>query len=499
MTEMYSDKSATKPIEQVLSGKIQKFSEIVECLKLSPKTCFRFVDLSGVDFGDADLAGYDFTGSDLRGADLTNSRILGAILPDGETIESLNPMQSYRVFSNEFDETIDILSLCEYEDAKRMDLLLKNQASYEYINSISPDGIDASQLAITFLADCSGSMRGEKIVHTMITLQILAKKLETIGASVEVLGFTTRAWKGGRTREKWVKAGKPSNPGRLNDLRHLIIKPFEQSFASRELAFSVPAREGILKENIDGEAIFWAFRRLVEQVHEERCLFVVSDGASVDDSTLSTNPESFLTDNLKSVVRWIEKDQLVKIGAVGIGFDVTRYYSVSRGASNVATLPSAIIEALNELIPSLSMTFKNNESVNIEPYLKDIDFTGSKRSKKKPSNLREYCRHAELPFPEDYKFFMESWGREARHSLSVVQKDFPELSLETQLDKLSSIRRYNKEAKRFKALLTVANMAQLDGYINLDADDFRPSNNLYVKLLGVRYILAPAFKDELKK
>ncbi len=179
---------------------------------------------------------------------------------------------------------------------------------------------------VSLLIDNSGSMRGRPITVAAMSADILARTLERCGVKVEILGFTTRAWKGGEAREKWVEAGKPKNPGRLNDLRHIVYKPADAPWRRARRNLGLMLREGLLKENIDGEALLWAHTRLLGRPEQRRILMVISDGAPVDDATLSANPGNYLEKHLRDVIDWIEAFSPVELTAIGIGHDVTRYY-----------------------------------------------------------------------------------------------------------------------------------------------------------------------------
>ena len=180
---------------------------------------------------------------------------------------------------------------------------------------------------VTLLIDNSGSMRGRPITVAAMSADILARTLERCGVKVEILGFTTRAWKGGQSREQWLAAGKPASPGRLNDLRHIVYKSADAPWRRARKGLGLMLREGLLKENIDGEALLWAHERLLGRPEQRRILVVISDGAPVDDSTLSVNPGNYLERHLREVIRWIETTSPVQLLAIGIGHDVTRYYS----------------------------------------------------------------------------------------------------------------------------------------------------------------------------
>ncbi len=185
---------------------------------------------------------------------------------------------------------------------------------------------DFRDTVVTLLIDNSGSMRGRPITVAAMSADILARTLERCGVKVEILGFTTRAWKGGQSREKWLTSGKPANPGRLNDLRHVIYKPADAPWRRARKSLGLMLREGLLKENIDGEALLWAHERLLARAEQRRILMVISDGAPVDDSTLSVNPGNYLERHLREVIDWIETASPVELLAIGIGHDVTRYY-----------------------------------------------------------------------------------------------------------------------------------------------------------------------------
>ena len=183
---------------------------------------------------------------------------------------------------------------------------------------------------VSLLIDNSGSMRGRPITVAAMSADILARTLERCGVKVEILGFTTRAWKGGQSREQWLAAGKPANPGRLNDLRHIIYKPADAPWRRARKNLGLMLREGILKENIDGEALLWAHNRLLPRTEERKIMMVISDGAPVDNSTLSVNPGNYLERHLRDVIDWIETRSPVELIAIGIGHDVTRYYRKRR-------------------------------------------------------------------------------------------------------------------------------------------------------------------------
>jgi cobaltochelatase CobT len=202
---------------------------------------------------------------------------------------------------------------------------------------------------VTLLIDNSGSMRGRPISIAAMSADILARTLERCGVKVEILGFTTRAWKGGKSREAWIADGKPANPGRLNDLRHIIYKPADMPYRRARKNLGLMLREGLLKENIDGEALMWAHQRLLGRTEERRVLMVISDGAPVDDSTLSVNPGNYLERHLRDVIEYIETKSAVELVAIGIGHDVTRYYRRAVTLVDAEQLGGTMMEQLADL------------------------------------------------------------------------------------------------------------------------------------------------------
>ncbi|MDA0782866.1 MAG: hypothetical protein PQ612_09180 [Rickettsiales bacterium] len=202
---------------------------------------------------------------------------------------------------------------------------------------------------VTLLLDNSGSMRGRPITVAAMSAEILAKTLEACGIKVEILGFTTVEWKGGRSRRKWQDEGSPKNPGRLNDLRHIIYKSADTSWRKARKNLGVMLKEGILKENIDGEAILWAFKRLSMRPEKRRILMVISDGAPVDDSTISSNSVSYLDNHLREVIHAVEKKSDIELIAIGIGHDVNRYYSHAATIKDVDELENTMFEQLTEI------------------------------------------------------------------------------------------------------------------------------------------------------
>jgi cobaltochelatase CobT len=305
------------------------------------------------------------------------------------------PQPTYKIFTSEFDETIGAEELCEPEEltrlrgfldqqlislqgvvaklANRLQRRLMAQQNRSWHFDLDEGLLDAGRLArivanplhalsfkqesdiefrdtvVSLLLDNSGSMRGRPITVTAMCADILARTLERCGVKVEILGFTTRAWKGGQSREKWLAAGKPVNPGRLNDLRHIIYKAADMPWRRARKNLGLMMREGLLKENIDGEALLWAHERLLARSEQRRILMVISDGAPVDDSTLSVNPGNYLERHLRQVIEWIETRSPVEIIAIGIGHDVTRYYRRAVTIVDAEQLGGTMIEKLAEL------------------------------------------------------------------------------------------------------------------------------------------------------
>ena len=217
--------------------------------------------------------------------------------------------------------------------------------------------LDFKDTVVTLLIDNSGSMRGRPITIAAICADILSRTLERCSVKVEILGFTTRNWKGGKSRELWNKNGKPKSPGRLNDLRHIIYKSADTHWRQCKNNLGLMLKEGLLKENIDGEAISWAYNRLKKRKEERKILMVISDGAPVDDSTLSVNSGDFLEKHLKKMVKFIEDKTTTEILAIGIGHDVSRYYNRAIKITDVNELGDVMISQLSEL-------FKNKKDLH---------------------------------------------------------------------------------------------------------------------------------------
>ena len=302
---------------------------------------------------------------------------------------------AYRVSTTEFDEVVEAETLCEPGELSRLRtqldlqlshlqgltaklanrlqrrLLARQSRSWEFdldegildtarldrviidpLNSLSfkrETESDFRDTVVTLLIDNSGSMRGRPITVAALSADILARTLERCGVKVEILGFTTRAWKGGQSRERWLAQGKPPRPGRLNDLRHIIFKSADAPWRRARKCLGLMLREGLLKENIDGEALLWAHHRLLGRPEQRRILMVISDGAPVDDSTLSVNSGNYLERHLREVITWIEATSPIELIAIGIGHDVTRYYRRAVTIVEADQLGDAMIEKLAEL------------------------------------------------------------------------------------------------------------------------------------------------------
>jgi cobaltochelatase CobT len=205
---------------------------------------------------------------------------------------------------------------------------------------------DFRDTVVTILIDNSGSMRGRPIALAAMSADIISRTLERCGVATEILGFTTRAWKGGKSRDLWVEHGRPPEPGRLNDTRHIVYKAADAPMRRTRKNLGLMLKEGILKENIDGEALVWAYNRLAKRAEARKIMMVISDGAPVDDSTLSVNPSNILEMDLRNVIRWIESGSKVEITAIGIGHDVTRYYDRAITIADADELAKALIDQL---------------------------------------------------------------------------------------------------------------------------------------------------------
>ena len=312
-----------------------------------------------------------------------------------QTSDDGRAVDAYRVFTTAYDEVIDAADLCDPMELDRLRGLLDGQLAIlssvvsrlanklqrrllaqqnrSWIFDLVEGMLDTARLTrivtdptaplsfkaesespfrdtvVTLLLDNSGSMRGRPIMVAAVCADILARTLERCGVKVEILGFTTRAWKGGQSREAWITAGKPANPGRLNDLRHIIYKAADAPWRRAKKNLGLMMREGLLKENIDGEALLWAHDRLLARTEQRRILMVISDGSPVDDSTQSANAALYLDKHLRQVIAQIEDRSPVELLAIGIGHDVTRWYRKALTIVDVEQLAGAMTEKLAEL------------------------------------------------------------------------------------------------------------------------------------------------------
>jgi cobaltochelatase CobT len=322
------------------------------------------------------------------GADQARANALRRNWPD-------EPVTDYRPFTTRFDEMVAAAELCDEEElsrlrayldqqmmslgsvvtrlANRLQRRLMAQQARSWDFDQEEGMLDAARLArvitspghslsykieretefkdtvVSLLIDNSGSMRGRPISIAATCADVLVRTLERCGVATEILGFTTRGWKGGQSREQWLSEGRPPHPGRLNDLRHIIYKRADEPYRHSRRSLGLMMREGLLKENIDGEALLWAHGRLLARPEERRILLVISDGAPVDDSTASANGGTYLERHLRQVIGWIEGRSSIELAAIGIGHDVTRYYSRAVTIMDAEQLGGALIEQLAAL------------------------------------------------------------------------------------------------------------------------------------------------------
>ena len=303
--------------------------------------------------------------------------------------------EDYQIFTSQFDEVVNAIDLATPEEAQRLrqqldqlisphqttigklanrlQRLLQAQQNRSWHYNLEEGLLDTAQLhriisrpgdplsfkqeseskfkdtVVSLLIDSSGSMRGRSMTLAAICGDIIGSTLERCYVKTELLGFTTKHWKGGDSRKAWVNQGSPPNPGRLNDLRHIVFKSADDNFRRARKSFGIMLREGLLKENVDGEALAWAHQRLTKRTEERKILIVISDGAPVDDSTLSTNHSNFLDNHLRQMIDSIENQSNVELLAIGIGHDVTKYYEKSITINRAEELAEALLEKLTEL------------------------------------------------------------------------------------------------------------------------------------------------------
>jgi cobaltochelatase CobT len=352
-------------------------------------------EASADDEQSSETEASDATADDLSDDDDADAETPGEARRNDNPFANLPKDIDYKVYTTAFDETVGAEELCEEEEldrlrafldkqlanlsgvvgrlANRLQRRLMAQQNRSWDFDLEEGYLDPARLVrvvidpmqplsfkqerdtkfrdtvVTLVLDNSGSMRGRPITVAATCADILARTLERCGVSVEILGFTTRAWKGGQAREKWLKDGKPPNPGRLNDLRHIIYKSADHPWRRARRNLGLMMREGLLKENIDGEALLWAHNRLIARPEQRKILMMISDGAPVDDSTLSVNPGNYLERHLRAVIELIETRSPVELLAIGIGHDVTRYYRRAVTIVDAEELAGAMTEQLASL------------------------------------------------------------------------------------------------------------------------------------------------------
>jgi len=341
--------------------------------------------------GEGEAQGDDFAEDDMAEGGEGEDEGMLPVRPN-RPMADLTPDFDYKEWTRQFDEVISAEELCDPDELTRLRAYLDQQMIHlsgavtklanrlqrrlmaQQLRSWDFDQeegmLDAARLArvivspgsslsykverdtefkdtvVTLLIDNSGSMRGRPISIAAISADIMARTLERCGVKTEILGFTTRQWKGGQSRENWLAAGRPPAPGRLNDLRHIIYKAADNPYRRARSALGLMMREGLLKENIDGEALIWAHARLLARPEDRKILMVISDGAPVDDSTLSVNNGSYLERHLRQVINWIEARSPVQLVAIGIGHDVTRYYRRAVTIMDAEQLGGTMVEQL---------------------------------------------------------------------------------------------------------------------------------------------------------
>jgi cobaltochelatase CobT len=349
---------------------------------------------------DGEQDGAEISDDDMQDEGEDDSETPGETRRPNTPFSDFNEKVDYHVYTEEFDETITAQELCDAAELERLRAFLDKQLAHlqgavgrlanrlqrrlmaqqnrSWDFDLEEGYLDPARLTrmiidpmqalsfkmerdtqfrdtvVTLLIDNSGSMRGRPITVAATCADILARTLERCGVKVEILGFTTKAWKGGQAREKWLSGGKPQTPGRLNDLRHIIYKSADQPWRRSRTNLGLMMREGLLKENIDGEALIWAHNRLLARREQRRILMMISDGAPVDDSTLSVNPGNYLERHLRAVIEQIETRSPVELLAIGIGHDVTRYYRRAVTIVDADELAGAMTEQLASLFEDQS-------------------------------------------------------------------------------------------------------------------------------------------------
>jgi cobaltochelatase, CobT subunit len=351
---------------------------------------------------DGEMDGAEISDDDLSDEGDEDSETPGEMRRPASPFDDFNEKVDYKVFTTEFDEIVTAEELCDEAELDRLRAFLDKQLAHlqgavgrlanrlqrrlmaqqnrSWDFDLEEGYLDTARLVrmvidpmqplsfkmerdtkfrdtvVTLVIDNSGSMRGRPITVAATCADILARTLERCGVKVEILGFTTKAWKGGQSREKWLAGGKPPTPGRLNDLRHIIYKSADAPWRRSRRNLGLMMREGLLKENIDGEALMWAHNRLIGRREQRKILMMISDGAPVDDSTLSVNPGNYLERHLRAVIEQIETRSPVELLAIGIGHDVTRYYRKAVTIVDADELAGAMTEQLAALFEDQTTT-----------------------------------------------------------------------------------------------------------------------------------------------
>jgi cobaltochelatase CobT len=361
---------------------------------------------------DSEASQEEMEEGEMDGAEMSEDEMSDDLDDDSETpgetrrpnspFDDFNEKVDYRIFTQEFDEEIHAEELCEEAELDRLRAFLDKQLAHlqgavgrlanrlqrrlmaqqnrSWDFDLEEGYLDPARLVrliidpmqplsfkkerdtkfrdtvVSLVIDNSGSMRGRPITVAATCADILARTLERSGVKVEILGFTTKAWKGGQSREQWLANGKPASPGRLNDLRHIIYKSADAPWRRSRRNLGLMMREGLLKENIDGEALMWAHNRLIGRPEQRKIMMMISDGAPVDDSTLSVNPGNYLERHLRAVIEQIETRSPVELLAIGIGHDVTRYYRRAVTIVDADELAGAMTEQLASLFEEQGTT-----------------------------------------------------------------------------------------------------------------------------------------------
>lgn len=357
-------------------------------------------DAADEEMDEGEMDGAEMSDDDLSDEADDHSETPGETRRPNSPFDDFNEKVDYHIFTEEFDEEITAEELCDEAELDRLRAFLDKQLAHlqgavgrlanrlqrrlmaqqnrSWDFDLEEGYLDPARLVrliidpmqplsfkkerdtqfrdtvVTLVIDNSGSMRGRPITVAASCADILARTLERCGVKVEILGFTTKAWKGGQAREQWLASGKPAAPGRLNDLRHIVYKSADAPWRRSRRNLGLMMREGLLKENIDGEALMWAHQRLINRPEQRKILMMISDGAPVDDSTLSVNPGNYLERHLRAVIEQVETKSPVELLAIGIGHDVTRYYRNAVTIVDADELAGAMTEQLAELFADKS-------------------------------------------------------------------------------------------------------------------------------------------------